>query len=91
MRMLQQPRTVFTAHLGLDRIKIGPTSTLAGIAIVNAMSVEVIGKLHEMGVEPPVMMSSNMAGGDDYGAKWEKAYLDQETARSLVNKRCPKR
>ncbi|HAN86481.1 MAG TPA: SIS domain-containing protein [Firmicutes bacterium] len=72
-------------------IKIGPTSTLAGIAIVNAMSVEVIGKLHEMGIEPPVMMSSNMAGGDDYGAKWEKAYLDPEVARSLVNRRCPKR
>jgi len=72
-------------------IKIGPTSTLAGIAIVNAISVEVIGKLHEMGIEPPVMMSSNMAGGDDYGAKWEKAYLDPEVARSLVNRRCPKR
>lgn len=71
------------------KMKIGPTSTLAGIAIVNAISVEVVGKLHEMGIEPPVMMSSNMAGGDDYGAKWEKAYLDQEVARSLVKRRCP--
>lgn len=73
------------------KIKIGPTSTLAGIAIVNAISVEVVGKLHEMGIEPPVMMSSNMAGGDDYGAKWEEAYLDPEVARSLVNRCCPKR
>lgn len=68
-------------------IKIGPTSTLAGIAIVNAISVKVIGKLHEMGIEPPVMMSSNIAGGDDFGAKWDEAYADSEAARSLASKR----
>ncbi|MGB4007847.1 MAG: hypothetical protein WBL79_04565, partial [Bacillota bacterium] len=62
-------------------------STLAGIAIVNAISVEVIGKLHEMGIEPPVMMSSNIAGGDDFGAKWDEAYADSEAARSLASKR----
>lgn len=65
-------------------VKIGPTSTLAGIAIVNAISAGVVGRLHEMGIEPPVMVSSNMAGGDAHGAQWQEAFAHPGAARSLV-------
>ena len=67
-------------------VRIGPTSTLAGIAIVNAISAEVVGKLYEMGVEPPVMVSSNIAGGDGHGARWKDAFADPGTARSVLRK-----
>lgn len=62
-------------------VRIGPTSTLAGVAIVNAISAEVVGRLHEMGIEPPVMVSSNIAGGDAHGARWEAAFADPRVAR----------
>jgi uncharacterized phosphosugar-binding protein len=67
-------------------VRVGPTSTLGGIAIVNAISAEVVGKLHEMGIEPPVMVSSNSAGGDAHGARWEKAFTDSGAARTVLRK-----
>jgi len=67
-------------------VRVGPTSTLGGIAIVNAISAEVVGKLHEMGIEPPVMVSSNSAGGDAHGARWEKAFADSGAARTVLRK-----
>ena len=67
-------------------VRIGPTSTLAGIAIVNAISAEVVGKLYDMGIEPPVMVSSNTAGGDAHGARWEKAFADPGVARTVLRR-----
>jgi uncharacterized phosphosugar-binding protein len=49
--------------------KIGPLSSLTGIAIVNALAAEVVARLVARGVEPPVFMSANLDGGDAYNAR----------------------
>jgi len=67
-------------------VRIGPTSTPAGIAIVNAISAEVVSRLHEMGIEPPVMVSSNIAGGDGHGARWREAFADPGAARTVLSR-----
>jgi uncharacterized phosphosugar-binding protein len=49
--------------------KVGPLSSVAGCAIVNALVVEVVGRLVKQGIEPPVFMSANLDGGDEYNAR----------------------
>lgn len=49
--------------------KVGPLSSLTGIAIVNALVSEVVAQLVKRGVQPPVFMSANVDGGDEYNAK----------------------
>lgn len=48
---------------------VGPLSSLTGIAIVNALASEVVEQLVKRGVNPPVFMSANLDGGDEYNAK----------------------
>ena len=49
--------------------KVGPLSSVTGIAIVNALVAEVVARLVAAGVEPPVFMSANLDGGDAYNAR----------------------
>jgi uncharacterized phosphosugar-binding protein len=49
--------------------KIGPLSSVTGLAIVNAMVAEVVGRLVAAGVTPPVFMSANLDGGDAFNAR----------------------
>jgi uncharacterized phosphosugar-binding protein len=49
--------------------KVGPLSSLTGIAIVNALVAEVVGRLAAQGCNPPVFMSANVDGGDAYNAR----------------------
>lgn len=49
--------------------KVGPLSSLTGIAIVNAIVAEVVSKLVERGEQPPVFLSGNLDGGDEYNAR----------------------
>lgn len=44
--------------------KVGPLSSLTGIAIVNALVAEVVARLAAAGITPPVFMSANVDGGD---------------------------
>jgi len=44
---------------------VGPTSTVAGAAIVNAMVAEAVERLIARGIVPEVFVSSNLAGGDE--------------------------
>jgi len=44
--------------------KIGPISTLLGISIMDAISVQVTALLLERGITPPVLISSNIPEGD---------------------------
>ncbi len=44
--------------------KIGALSTLAGSAIVQALTVQTAALLAEKGIEPPVWVSANVEGGD---------------------------
>ncbi len=46
--------------------KIGPTSTVVGAAILNAIVVRACEILMEMDIQPPVFMSGNIDGGDAY-------------------------
>ena len=49
--------------------KVGPLSSLTGIAIVNALAAEVVSQLVARGVTPPVFMSANLDGGDEFNAR----------------------
>ena len=49
--------------------KVGPLSSLTGIAIVNAMVAEVVSSLVRRGEPPPVFLSANLDGGDAYNTR----------------------
>lgn len=57
--------------------KVGPLSSLTGVAIVNALVAEVVENLVKRGIEPPVFMSANLDGGDDYNARLLNRYRDR--------------
>lgn len=57
--------------------KVGPTSTVSGCLIVNAVIVNVVEKLVEKGIEPPVFMSANLDGSAEFNGGLVKKYLDQ--------------
>ncbi len=49
--------------------RVGPTSTVAGAAIVNAIVVEAAAIMAEQGAPPEVYLSSNVTGGDDVNTR----------------------
>ena len=49
--------------------KVGPLSTVAGCAIVNALVTEIVSILAEKGLTPPIFLSANLDGGDEHNAK----------------------
>lgn len=49
--------------------KVGPLSTVTGCAIVNAIITQVVAGLMEKGIEPPVFLSANLDGGEEYNAR----------------------
>jgi uncharacterized phosphosugar-binding protein len=51
------------------RPKVGPLSTLAGCALANAMVCATVARLVKAGIEPPVFMSANREGGDEWNAR----------------------
>lgn len=48
---------------------IGPTSTVVGAAILNALIVEAIQDLKAKGFEPPILMSSHLDGAAQHNAQ----------------------
>jgi uncharacterized phosphosugar-binding protein len=48
-----------------SEIRSGSTSTVVGAALLNAVMVEVIARLIQMEVSPPVLISANLAGPDE--------------------------
>lgn len=59
--------------------KTAPTSTITGAAIINSMCAQAVALFLERGVEPPVFMSANLDGGDEYNAKMFEKYKDKIT------------
>ncbi len=57
--------------------RVGPLSSVTGCAIVNALAAELVAKLVEHGVEPPVFMSANLDAGDKYNARLLEANKDR--------------
>ena len=49
--------------------KVSPLSSVAGCAIANAIAAEIVQMLVKRGVKPPVFLSANLDGGDEYNAK----------------------
>ncbi len=62
-------------------VRVGPTSTLAGVFIVNCIVASAAEQLNGRGVRPPVLMSMNLDEGDSYN----QPYLDfiRERIRGL--------
>jgi uncharacterized phosphosugar-binding protein len=50
------------------RIRTGPTSTIVGAVVLNAVIVEVIARLARLGITPPVLISVNLVGPDESGS-----------------------
>ena len=50
-------------------LKVGPTSTVIGAALLNAVFVEATCALASEGMEPPVYRSSNMAGAPEHNRR----------------------
>jgi len=49
--------------------KTGPLSSITSLAIVNAMVAETVQRLVDLGRTPPVFMSANLDGGDEFNAR----------------------
>lgn len=58
-----------TVELDGWNLKVGPTSTAIGAALLNAVFVEAASVLADEGVEPPVYRSSNMPGAAEHNRK----------------------
>ncbi|MBN1875353.1 MAG: SIS domain-containing protein [Anaerolineae bacterium] len=59
--------------------KVGPTSTITGATILNAIVVRVTELLLERTGDPPVFMSANLDQGDAHNQRWLKHYGDRLT------------
>ena len=58
---------------GLDST-IGPTSSITGITIAQALVCQVVDNLVKAGIEPPVFKSSNVDGGDEHNNRMFDTY-----------------
>lgn len=58
---------------GLD-VKAGAVSTVMGAALLNAVMVEVIQHILDKGGKPPVLMSANLDGNEEYNARVMASY-----------------
>lgn len=64
--------------------KVGPTSTVMGATILNAIVVQAAKILLDRGIEPPVPMSGNMPNGKEYNKKF--LVLKEKFSKKLRNR-----
>jgi uncharacterized phosphosugar-binding protein len=57
--------------------RVGPTSTVVGAALANALVVETVAQLLARGLEPPVFRSANVDHSDTHNARWLERYRPQ--------------
>lgn len=57
--------------------KVSPTSSVAGCAIINSICAEACGIFIERGITPPVFMSANIDGGDEFNKRLMDEYRDR--------------
>ncbi len=66
-----------TVEIEDANLKVGPTSTVVGAAILNAMIAELVQRLVDGGMEtPPVFHSANLDGGDEINHRLYEEYRD---------------
>ncbi len=49
--------------------RVGPLSTVTGCAVANALVTAVVAQLVQRGITPPVFISANVDGGDEFNAR----------------------
>lgn len=55
-------------------VPFGPTSTVVGAVIINAILAEAVKILADKGIEPPVFLSGNMDGADEHNSRLVENY-----------------
>lgn len=72
------------AALSYDKVAVpfGPTSTVVGAVILNAIFAEAIKIMADNGFEPPVFLSGNIDGADDHNHKLIEKYRERITLLS---------
>ncbi|PLR75949.1 hypothetical protein CU633_18350 [Bacillus sp. V3-13] len=67
------------AILSYDKVKVpfAPTSTVVGAVILNAIFAEAIKIIADTGFEPPVFLSGNIDGADEYNRELVKRYQER--------------
>ncbi|MCF2529467.1 sugar isomerase domain-containing protein [Yinghuangia soli] len=67
------------AALDVDGVpqRIGPTSGVVVSAVMQALMATVIGRMAELGIEPPVFMSANIEGGEEWNARLLAEHADR--------------
>jgi len=68
--------------------KSGALSTLLGSAIVQALTVQTAALLAERGIEPPVLISANVSGGDEHNRALVERYWSR-LARHQISSYTP--
>lgn len=63
--------------------RVGPTSTVVGAAIIDAITVGAAAALQERGLEVPVLVSSNVPEGDEHNARLVARYRGR-LVRNLI-------
>ena len=59
------------------RQKVGPLSSVTGCALANALIVETVQLLVQRDITPPVFMSANLDGGDDFNAQQLRVHRER--------------
>ena len=57
--------------------RAGATSSIAGVAIVDSIVVQVAENLVKEGVNPPILISSNVPGGDEHNERIRSKYRER--------------
>jgi uncharacterized phosphosugar-binding protein len=93
-RQAGQPRLYEVADLVLDNRapvgdalialpglhgRVGPSSTVTGTAILNAVVVRAVALLQQRGIEAPVFVSANVEGGYEHNSRWLERYKGRLT------------
>lgn len=56
---------------------VGPISNMVDCYIMHRIVIEVVKKLVEKGVKPPIWRSANVPGGDEYNKKYIEKYMNR--------------
>lgn len=57
--------------------KVAPTSSVTGCAVINAVTAEAVEIFIERGLVPPVFLSANIDGGDEFNKKIMEKYKNR--------------
>jgi len=58
---------------------VGPSSTVVGAALLNALVCETVERLLATGQTPPIFLSANLDGGDEHNAALLARYRGRVT------------